>query len=171
MNRADNYSQHSWIIWPVWPNGWVFVYELSGSGFESFCCHLTTNDLLFLLKTQKKTTTTLKHMTGGNTPNLVLRGMLGHFLKIQPLKKILEFQDWKKRLRSSYRKWNFKPEIKPMIEDLQDELYQLAIGIGDHEIKIVNFAESTTIFLRDITCVSRIQVFLKLYMKMHLARG
>ena len=31
-------------------------------------------------------------MTVGNTPNLVLRGMLGHFLKIQPLKKILEFQ-------------------------------------------------------------------------------
>ena len=58
-----------------------------------------------------------------------------------------------------------------MIEDLQDELYQLANGIGDHEIKIVNFAESTTIFLRDITCVSRIQVFLKLYMKMHLARS
>ena len=22
---------------PVWPNGWVFVYELSGSGFESSC--------------------------------------------------------------------------------------------------------------------------------------
>ena len=26
-------------IWPVWPNGWVFVYELSGSGFESSCSH------------------------------------------------------------------------------------------------------------------------------------
>ena len=25
---------------PVWPNGWVFVYELSGSGFESSCNHL-----------------------------------------------------------------------------------------------------------------------------------
>ena len=24
---------------PVWPNGWVFVYELSGCGFES-CCSL-----------------------------------------------------------------------------------------------------------------------------------
>ena len=22
-----------------WPNGWVFVYELSGSGFESSCSH------------------------------------------------------------------------------------------------------------------------------------
>ena len=28
-----------WPNWPVWPNGWVFVYELSGSGFES-CSHL-----------------------------------------------------------------------------------------------------------------------------------
>ena len=27
-------------VWPVWPNGWVFVYELSGSGFESSCSHL-----------------------------------------------------------------------------------------------------------------------------------
>ena len=24
----------------VWSNGWVFVYELSGSGFESCCSHL-----------------------------------------------------------------------------------------------------------------------------------
>ena len=24
----------------VWLNGWVFVYELSGSGFESLCCYL-----------------------------------------------------------------------------------------------------------------------------------
>ena len=23
----------------VWLNGWVFVYELSGCGFESCCCH------------------------------------------------------------------------------------------------------------------------------------
>ena len=26
---------------PVWPNGWVFVYELSGYEFESSCSHLT----------------------------------------------------------------------------------------------------------------------------------
>ena len=24
----------------VWLNGWVFVYELSGCGFESRCCQL-----------------------------------------------------------------------------------------------------------------------------------
>ena len=37
------------------------------------------------------------------------------------------------------------------------------IQIGDHEIKIVNFADDTTIFLWDITCLNRIQVILKLY--------
>ena len=40
MHRTDKYSQHSSIIWPVWLNGWVFVYELSGCGFESRCSHL-----------------------------------------------------------------------------------------------------------------------------------
>ena len=34
--------------------------------------------------------------------------------------------------------------------------------IGDHEIKIVNFDDTTTIFLRDITYLIRIQVVLKL---------
>ena len=37
------------------------------------------------------------------------------------------------------------------------------IQIGDHEIKMVNFAHDTIIFLRDITCLNRIQVILKLH--------
>ena len=37
------------------------------------------------------------------------------------------------------------------------------IEIGDHEIEIVNFADDTTIFLRNITCPDRIQVILKIY--------
>ena len=37
------------------------------------------------------------------------------------------------------------------------------IQIVDHEIKIVNFADETTIFLTDIACLDRIQVILKLY--------
>ena len=37
------------------------------------------------------------------------------------------------------------------------------IQIGDHEIKRVNFADGTNIFLRDITCLDRIHVTLKLY--------
>ena len=37
------------------------------------------------------------------------------------------------------------------------------IQIIDHGIKIVNFAANTTILFRDITCLNRIQVILKLY--------
>ena len=39
------------------------------------------------------------------------------------------------------------------------------IQIGDHEIKIVNFIDNTTIFLRDTTCLNRMQVILRLYEK------
>ena len=38
------------------------------------------------------------------------------------------------------------------------------IQIGDHDIKMVNFADNTTIFLRDITrLLNRIKVILKPY--------
>ena len=40
MLRRDKYSQHSSIIWPIRLNSWVFLYELSGCGFESSCSHL-----------------------------------------------------------------------------------------------------------------------------------
>ena len=40
MHRTDKYSQHSSVIWPVWLNGRVFVYELSGCGFDSSWSHL-----------------------------------------------------------------------------------------------------------------------------------
>ena len=33
----------------------------------------------------------------------------------------------------------------------------------NHKIKIVNFADTTMIFLKHITCLNRIQVILKLY--------
>ena len=39
------------------------------------------------------------------------------------------------------------------------------ILIGDHEIKLVNFTDNTIIFLRDITCLNRMQVILRLYEK------
>ena len=35
--------------------------------------------------------------------------------------------------------------------------------IGNHKIKVVNYANGTTIFLRDIACLNRIQVILELY--------
>ena len=37
------------------------------------------------------TTTSLQQVTAGNTPNLVLKKILRYFLKISPLKKILQF--------------------------------------------------------------------------------
>ena len=40
MHRRDKFSQHSSIIWPVWLNSSVFVYEISGCESESRCCHL-----------------------------------------------------------------------------------------------------------------------------------
>ena len=40
MHQTDKYSWYSSIIWTVWLNGWVFVYELRGCGFESSWSHL-----------------------------------------------------------------------------------------------------------------------------------
>ena len=40
MDRTDRYSEHSSIIWPVWLNSSVFVYELSGCRFKPRCSHL-----------------------------------------------------------------------------------------------------------------------------------
>ena len=52
---------------------------------------ISRKNLLFLLKTQK--TTTLQQVTSGKIPNLVLKRMVELFLKIPPVKKILEFRD------------------------------------------------------------------------------
>ena len=64
---------------------------------SSLLCKLdfpsTTKNLLSLLKTQK--TTTIQQVIVENTLYLVLKRMLRHFLKIQPLKEILESQGWK----------------------------------------------------------------------------
>ena len=40
MHRTDKYLQRSSIIWPVWLNGWVFVYVLIDCRCESRCCHI-----------------------------------------------------------------------------------------------------------------------------------
>ena len=39
------------------------------------------------------------------------------------------------------------------------------IQIGDHEIEIKHFTDNTTIFLRDIICLNRIHVILRLSVK------
>ena len=35
------------------------------------------------------------------------------------------------------------------------------IQIGDHDIKIASFTDNTTIFLRDFTCLNRVQMSLR----------
>ena len=39
VNYSCHFNEIS-FIGQTWPNGWVFVYKLSGSGFESNCSHL-----------------------------------------------------------------------------------------------------------------------------------
>ena len=94
---------------------------------NSLLCKLkfssTSKIFLFLLKTQK--TTTLQQVTGGKTLNLVLKKMLERFLKMLLFQKNIRISTPKRRLQNLYKKENFKPQIKPMIENLQDELYQL----------------------------------------------
>ena len=51
---------------------------------------------LFLKKQKTKTkkpTTNIQQVTDGNTPNLVLQKILRYFLRLPPLKKILQLQD------------------------------------------------------------------------------
>ena len=52
---------------------------------------ISRQNLLFLLETQK--TTTSQQVTGGKTQNITLKIILELFLKVPPLKKLLEFQD------------------------------------------------------------------------------
>ena len=40
LGQLYNISNNRGSNFPVWLNGWVFVYELSGCGFESSCSHL-----------------------------------------------------------------------------------------------------------------------------------
>ena len=72
---------------------------------------ISRNNLIFLLKTQKRP---LQQVSGGKTPNLVLNRMPELFLKVPCLKKILKP---KKDLRF-VQKENLEPKIKPMIEHL-----------------------------------------------------
>ena len=78
---------------------------------------LTTKTFLFLLKT--KNTTTTEQVTGERTLNLVLKKILELFQRIQ---KNIRISILKRRLQKLYKKENFRPEIKPMIENLQDKI-------------------------------------------------
>ena len=58
-------------------------------------------------------------MTAVKTLNLLLKKMLELFLKIE---ENIRISILKRILQNVYKKENFRPEIKPMIENLQDEL-------------------------------------------------
>ena len=60
-------------------------------------------------------------MTSRKTLNLALKKMLKRFLKIQ---ESIRVSILKRRLQNFYKKENFKPEIKPMKENVQDEVYK-----------------------------------------------
>ena len=55
--------------------------------------------------------------------------MLGHF-PLSTTQENIKTSRLKMRLRKLYKKENFTPEIKPMIENLPDELYKLE---SEHE--------------------------------------
>ena len=58
--------------------------------------------------------------------------------------------------------YNVVTEVLPNFINVDKRIKR--IQVGDHEIKIVNFGDNTTIFLRrNITCLNRIQVILKVY--------
>ena len=82
-------------------------------------------EFAFFIKSTKKQPLFSKWLVGKQ--NQVLKRMLELFLEIRPLKKILKFHDWKKaaKIIQKPKQTNFKPEIKPIIENLQDELYLL----------------------------------------------
>ena len=63
-------------------------------------------------------------MTCGKIPNLVLKRILKLFLKIPPLRKILEFKDWK-TAKLIQKKKTSNQKLNQWFENLQDELYQL----------------------------------------------
>ena len=54
---------------------------------------LNYKEFAYFIENTKKTTI-LQQVTGGNTPNLVLKRMQGHFLKNPLLKKKIEYQDY-----------------------------------------------------------------------------
>ena len=66
-------------------------------------------------------------MSGGETPNLVLKTILELFLKVPPLNEILEFQKQKKKKKDyeicTKRKLRIKNQINKW-KNLQNKLYQ-----------------------------------------------
>ena len=74
-------------------------------------------------------------MTSGNTLNLVWKRMLEDFLKIQPLKEILEFQDWKKGYETYTRKKFSNHKLNKLLK-----IYKMNfINQKSNKKKVLNF--------------------------------
>ena len=87
QNRTDNWSlsdcneirtHNGWIrkralshlgnLAMVWLNDWVFIYKVSGCGFESCCGHLIKNKVRILKNSQKIKENNRKTLTLSNFP-------------------------------------------------------------------------------------------------------
>ena len=85
---------------------------------------LNCQELALFIKTKNKQTnkktTTLQQVTDGNTPVTARR-----FSKNSTTQENIRISRLKKILQNLYKKGNFKPKIKAMIENFQNELYHL----------------------------------------------
>ena len=64
--------------------------------------------------------------------------------------------------------YNIVAEVLANLINADKKIEEMQIRV--HEIKIANFTDNTTIFLRNITCLNRTQVILRLYEKDKLAQ-
>ena len=88
----ENYYYHSNLPISLFHCAKFKKNSSSGSRVMRMCKRRDRQTLFYrTLPAEARDTTSLQQVTGGNAPNLALKRMLGYFLKIQPLKKILQF--------------------------------------------------------------------------------
>ena len=96
-------------------------------------------------------------MTSGNTLNLVLKRMLEDFLKIQPLKEILEFQDWKKGYETYTRKKFSNHKLNQLLK-----IYKMNfINQKSNKKKVLNFVLRSNGSLRVKNAIKPFSKYLK----------
>ena len=96
-------------------------------------------------------------MTSGNTLNLVLKRMLEYFLKIQPLKEILEFQDWKKGYETYTRKKFSNHKLNQLLK-----IYKMNfINQKSNKKKVLNFVVRSNGSLRVKNALKPFSKYLK----------
>ena len=98
---------------------WHFNNSLLNN--TDFCCN--TKKLLTTLKTKENEFSTRTYWWEYTKSQI--KDNTRSFSKNSTRRENIRISRLKKRLRNLYKKENFKPEIKPMINNLQDELYIL----------------------------------------------